>query len=443
MGAVAAWADVNVTVTPIESPDALRFGRVANAETVTREVRLRITSTTPQKYQVSQMLADPIVDDKGTRLPDNGISYYTLRNSNAHGSLYQDSLSNLDATNRIIYTSDPNGDGDSFVIAYNANGQNIASSGHYLGRLAYLVTPQGSGHESQVYLNVYLDAERNTTVTVSTSTSAGPDLSLSTQPNALSGDVMLTVKGGLGKQYSISQVADVFPQSEQAEPLADGAVNFSSKADKGSGQVTVAVPLARKSTQVYLSDNQGSEDLLDIKFAVNMDAIKDMGVGKYNGRVTYTIESQGAVIETVSVALNIEVKSIFEIVVTSEDNHGLVFAGLKASSQPVTRRATLQVKSNLKRPYCVVQKLASPMTNKAGGTIPLGKFTLHEGMDKDQSGQILFPADTAMKVGDTVIFNSDNTGTPAQFIIDYTVTGFPELQAGDYYVNLNYSLMEK
>jgi len=443
MGAAAAWADVNITVTPIESPDALRFGRVANAETVTREVRVRITSTTPQRYQVSQMLADPISDGKGGRLPDNGITYYTLRSSNARGSLYQDVPSNLDTANRIIYNSDPSGDGDSFIIAYNANGQNINSSGSYTGRISYLVTPQGSGSESQVYLNIYLDAERNVTIDVVTSTSAGKTLNLSTQDKGLSGEVMLTVKGGLGKQYSITQLADVFPQNEQAELLADGAVNFSIKADKGTSQVAALVPLTRKSEKIYLSDNQGSEDTVVVKFAINMDMLKDVAVGKYNGRVTYTIESQGAVIDTIPVALNIEIKPVFQIQVTPEDPRGLVFAGLKAANQPVTRRATLNVTSNLKRPYCVVQKLASPLTNQTGATIPMQKFTLREGIDKDQSGQVIFPTESEMKVGDTVIFNSDNAGDAAQFVVDYTVTGFPDLKSGDYYVNLSYSLMEK
>lgn len=443
MAAATAWASVNITVTPVESADALRFGTITNAETVTREVRVRITSTSAQRYEVRQMLADPITSDKGDQLSGSAVTFYTLRGSNARGSLYQDVPSNLDTTNRVVYNSDPTGDSDSFIIAYNANGQNISSSGNYFARLAYSVIPQGSGSESQVYLNLYLDSQRNVSIDVSTSTSAGKNLYISTQPNELSGEVVLTIKGGIGKQYSITQLADVFPQNEQADLLADGAVNFSLKADKGTSQTAAALPLTRKSEKIYLSDSQGSADTVVVKFAMNLNALNDVAVGKYNGRVTYNIEAQGALIETIPVAVSIDVKPIFEIQVTPEDNNGLVFAGLKASNQPVTRRATVNVKTNLKRPYCVVQKAASPLTNKEGATIPMNKFTLREGLDKSQSGQVVFPAESEMKVGDTVIFNSDNTGTPAQFVVDYTVTGFPELKGGDYYLNLSYSLMEK
>jgi len=442
IGALAVWADFDLSVTPIEGGSSLRFGRVS-VETVNREVRLRVSSATGSPYQLRQRLIEPLIDSQGNRLPDGAVTFYTLRGSNTRGSLYQDTPANLGSIDRVLYYSAPSGDNDSFIIAYSIDGSKVNASGSYFGKIAYSLVPQGAGSAREVYLNVYVDFDRNFDATLSTSSGGERELRLSSDEKDSAADVTLKLNGQLGGVYNVVQSVESPLRGEQGDPAAPGLLTYVVAADNGTSNVVSPAALTAQPVIIYNSTAAGDGDNIAIKFTVDKNVIDSLSVGRYHALLSYSVQARGQTVAQLPLDIYVEVKPVFEIQVISEDNKGLIFNDLRPDGPLQIRRTTIKVKSNLHRPYCVTQKVDAPLTSPAGSIMPLRDFTMRQGLEKGQSGRVVFTADTPLKVGDTIIYYSDAQGTAARFIVDYTAKGSPNLKAGDYYLNIDYALMEK
>ena len=65
MNILSAEAALNLTVTPYEGGNSLRFGSVDNTSLINKEVRIRITSTGGVQYRLRQGLINTVVNERG------------------------------------------------------------------------------------------------------------------------------------------------------------------------------------------------------------------------------------------------------------------------------------------------------------------------------------------------------------------------------------------
>lgn len=438
------YAAFSLSVTPFAGGSSLRFGRVTFGQIKTEEVRIRVTSTTGVQYQVRQRLLETLRNDKGERLNPQVIISYTLRGSNTHGSLYQDTPYNLDTSERVLYTSSSQGSSDSFIVVYSVDGNKINVSGKFLGRIAYRLIPLGGkGREQEIIINLYLDTERKFDVSITTSSGSSKILKLSTIKKEVEGYLTMSIEGSLGEQYQIYQILEEPFKNERREPLAENIVKFSLATQKGTPYYSSPTYLVRKPLLVYSSNNQGEGDKVVIDFFIDEEEIEKLKSGYYRARLVYNIEAKGNFIKRVPVELELEVKSIFDIEVTPESRGGIYFRNLRPENSPIESEVYIRVKTNIGKPYQVIQRLASPLTNEKSTTIPLEFFTFRVDKPGDKPGRSLFPNYAPLKLGDMPVFISDGKGTPTEFRIIYSLQVPKDILAGDYFTKVSYSLLER
>jgi len=150
------WAESGISVSPYEGGIDLNFGRVSSSTTVTKEVKVRITSNLGKQYQVFQRLEGGLVNERGVILNPSAVVFSTLRGSNSTGSLYQEEPVGLSYNDQLLYVSNFQGDSDSFFVVYTFRGERLNAYGQFLGKIVYTLRPLGEGEEKIAILNVYL-----------------------------------------------------------------------------------------------------------------------------------------------------------------------------------------------------------------------------------------------------------------------------------------------
>ncbi|MCK5601480.1 hypothetical protein KAR91_06420, partial [Candidatus Pacearchaeota archaeon] len=162
--------------------------------------------------------------------------------------------------------------------------------------------------------------------------------------------------------------------------------------------------------------------------------------GTYRGKLKYTIEA-GENRHEANIDLEVEADPIFTMDVDLPTG-GLSFERLLPSSQPVLREVVVQVKTNLGRPYMVMQNIASPLTNETGVQMPEEYFTMKIELLDGQSGKVMYSDYQPVPGSDHPIFASDNKGSPSSFKVVYRLRPFAGMAAGDYSTAIRFSLGE-
>jgi len=439
-----AWADFSLSVLPREGGNSLRFGRVQSGQVVNKEATIRITSTGTTKYQIEQRLLDPLMDEKGRRLNPQALQFYTVRGSNARGSLYQDTLQPIGSLKRVLYVSAANGASDSFSAFYTLDGRQINTSGNFFTRILYTLTPQEAGGTAkEVILNVYFNTQREFDISASTSLGTSRRLDLSEDKGEYTGYIKLSAKGSLGQEYKITQNLQEPLKNEKGQIIPSDACKFFLTAAKGESFYSSFSPLERKPLSVYSSNPSGEGDEVVINFSINKKDLEGIASGRYQGLLVYSIDSGGTLIKRVPLNLELEIKPIFDIEVISESVGGLRFQGVKPESGPVQKEVIIKVNTNLNKPYGIVQKLNTPLVNKAGDTIPLEYFTFKQQLGSEQTGSVVSSSNIPLRLGDTTVFTSDAKGSPVEFAVIYSLQVPRDIKGGDYYTSLSFSLVEK
>ena len=438
------WAAASLSVTPLEGGNSLRFGRITSGNTINKQVRIRVTSDLGVKYQVEQRLLEPLRNDRGELLNAEAFDFYTLRGSNLTGSLYQDTPYKVDTFKRILYVSSAAGTGDSFSVIYSANPSKINISGNFFGRILYTFTPLGAGGtQREVILNVYFETEKNFQVSLKTSSQSSRTLRLSPDKDQLKGYLQISTEGSLGGKYEIKQVIQEPFKNEKGEVIPLEMVKVSASSNKGQIYASSPTPLAIKPLLIYGSQARGEGDEIVVNFSVNIRDFEELPSGHFKALVLYSVESSGSLIKRLPVDVSLEIKPIFDIEVISDSIGGLYFRNLKSDSGSIEKEIIIKVKTNLNRPYSVVQNLITPLANQSGNIIPLQFFRLKEEKSKDNPGTIIFSQFSPLSLGDTRVFASNSTGDSSEFKIIYSLEVPRDMIGGDYFTGLNYSLVEK
>ena len=439
MNILSAEAALNLTVTPYEGGNSLRFGSVDNTSLINKEVRIRVTSTGGIQYRLRQGLINTIVNERGEALKDNVLSFYTVRGSNATGSLYQDTPRALLPRNDIVYTSNRSGNSDSFIIVYSLNGKNLSQSGRFSGRVIYTLESLGNESPKTFIMNIDLNASSSFDVKIE-SVSGSNRLKIDTSSVAASKDSLrVAVNSEHYGKINIYQELDSPITSKDGKMLKEGTLKFSTS-DVSSGESYYKSPANVEQKRVLVYTSSGAPESFYINFTVDRDMLGNVAAGIYRGKLIYAIQAQG-VDKVIPVDVEIDIRKVFDIKVISKE--GLSFFNLKPNTPPQKRVITIKVKSNMNIPYQVIQKLSNPLVDERGDVIPENLFTMRVDLDKNTKGQTKFSRFSPVKVKDSVIYTSDDNGDSAVFNIIYRLETSFDVLAGDYSTQATYSLSEK
>ncbi|MBD3264719.1 MAG: hypothetical protein GF375_06425 [Candidatus Omnitrophica bacterium] len=441
---LSAYAAYNLSVVPRRGGNSIYFGRVSSGETVNREVKIRVNSTSGVKYQIRQRLLEPMVNEKGVRIDREALKFYTLRGSNSSGALYQDMPLVLDTMERVLYVSSPVGDSDSFYTVYVIEGSKIKRSGNFFGRILYTLVPlEGGASEREVIVNIQAQVSREFEVSVTTSSRNPRLLKLSSGEKEKEGFIKVTLEGGIGRRYRLIQSLQEPLRNQQGEILPEDILKFRVSVSAGQSSYPSYTSMTARPSEVYLSDNEGSGGDIVIGFVIDESRLGEIPSGDFKGRLFYTIEAEGQPVESFFVDLLLQIEPVFDIEVVSNFGSSIYFRNVKPLSPPPNKEVLIRVKSNLHKPYSVVQRLERPLTSEKGDKIPFRFFKVKGLIEEGNSGNIAFNQFTPVKQGNTVVFSSDSKGSPSEFRVLYSLQVPQDTREGDYFTNLSYSLIQK
>jgi hypothetical protein len=439
-----AQTTFSLSVNPFQGGFDLRFDKItADIGRVNREVTVRIDSDLAKQYRLTSTFLQPLTTIGGARLPDNCFVVYGIRGSNSFGTINVLEEVPVRLGGQVIYTSNQTGNPDSFTLVYSLLPSPNIASGSYRGRLAFTLEPIGFTQEP-VTVMLEISAEFQIESSIEITTQTGSKV-ISLQPDrqdSRAAAVAFNIKGGFGKQFRISQLVNEQPISSEGDLLGWEAVIFRGMdAQKGTA-LTEDTPLSNRQQVIYTSAPGGDADSFILEY--KLGDLLQQKAGKYRTNIKYLVEgigfAQTKLIDTF--VLEVENPRIFDITIYPENQKGTIeFLNLTPNAEPKKNEMVIEVKSNTAKPYQVTQNAYSDLVNKAGEEIRAKYFTLStQGLDT--KGTLKFPAAEAVKKGYTVLFISDNKGSPDKFKVVYELAVSRDIKAGDYSTKITYSLSE-
>lgn len=440
MGTVqSSLAEVRLSVSPVTGGSSLRFGRVDGTQEVVEEVRVRITSTDGNQYQVFQRLLDPLTNENGVTLERDAIKTYTLLGSNAFGTLYAQNVENLTFSDQLLYTASSSGEGDTLTVVYAVQAQRLNASGRFLGRIQYTVRPIGGGSQDTTIFNVTLEAPGELKVSLEGLGQRNTVKLEADQRSDKDPVAQIKFEGNLGAQVKIFQEFENVAVNEFNEEFDSSLINFEAVAEK-SGQVFRS-RLDKILQRPLIYSSQLNEDIVLVQFSADEEKFAKHKAGQYRGRLKFTIDVDGRIKEEI-IDFVVEVKPKFDLQVAFPPE-GVRFAKVLPNSPPQFNEVEVFVNTNLGKPYMVMQSVIAAMTNEKGQEIDKKYFLIKEELNHGQAGSVVHSDFAPVEKGVGPIFISDNKGSPSQFKVIYKLMAYPEMNPGDYSTSIIYSLGEK
>jgi len=434
-------AAFNISVVPYEGGNDLRFDKATNTlPYATKEVIVSVTSDITKQYQIIQTLLEPLANVQGVTLSRENFSVYALLGSNAGGTLTVQQETAVSPGRTIIYISNTQGASDSFKLAYVLKPPFNVPSGSYRGRISFTLEPINATEQSvTVILNILADIEAESGFEIKTTTGSQLIRLNSSRQDEIACDVLFNIKGDRGSPFKILQSLSGPVESAEGNRLSLEAVNFKIReAKKGMGP-NMAIPLSERQEALYLSGPNGSEDNFVITYSLQDP--ERQKAGRYKGKIRYAFEGVNAREYIGNLDLEVEIARIFDLIITPELGGTIEFRDLKPQQAPKQSEVIFEVASNIGRSYQISQILTTGLANKEGNTIPAKNFTLkEEGLGTKGKLQFLSPAE--VKTGETILFISDQGGSPDKFKVIYELKPSFDIMAGDYSTRITYSISE-
>lgn len=410
-------------------------------------VKLEITSDVSQRYEIIQTFIKPLEsrDKPGLVISDNFV-IRGLRGTNKFGDFRVSAADAPVRSDEVVYISNPAGDADSFTLVYGIARPEEIEAGDYFGRISFTLSPIGSTREQvtkiiDVYVNIEKTGEIPPDIAISTPGGA-KNIVLNYQKEEMrSADILVKINGKFKKPFSINQVLTQPLESQEGNRLEPAAVTFLVKEAKKGMAVNKNTPLSGGPQSIYVSTSTGGADEYFV-ISYNLGDLAKQKAGGYRSKIQYLLEEQGAQTKLESIELEIENERIFDLSITPEEQrYSIEFRQVKPTEPARQSAVTLEIMTNIGKRYQVNQEVYSALANKEGNVIPSQYFTL-QGESLETKGKLKLLDRQEVKKGSTVLFISDDQGSPDKFKLIYELKCPQDLQAGDYTCKITYSLSE-
>lgn len=434
IGAEIGEAAFNLSVSPIRGGNALRFGRIDTSIGISEEVRVRISSSQNQQYQVFQSIVNPLVNEKGEFLHPAAFKSYSISGSNSSGTLYFQQIDNIRQADQLIYTSSRTGESDMFTMAYTLDLSQVNASGRFHGKILYTLRSISGAAPQQVFLDVFLDIAEE--LSIQTRASSGRDTVRIDSRNP-SGYFHISFSGNLADEINIYQDIQQVPTDEAGlEIMRDLLEVFVAADDERAIRQPHLMPFGRK-TLVYSS--RKPEDEFVVYFDLNQEILNKQKAGVYKGVINYIFQKKGFT-RTVSLSIIIEIDPVFQIIVSFPDGDPS-FGSILPNHPPKIKQAVVEVRTNLNRPYSVNQNVVSSLANEKGDIFKKEFFDMKveaEGC----SARVRFDEFQSVPSDERAIFYSNAKGDPCTINIFYRLRPYLGMAPGDYAASIVFSLGE-
>jgi hypothetical protein len=430
-------ASLSVSITSDIGNNSLKFSRSDLQTPSSKEVRIRVSSSDNTQYQVFQRIIDPFVNEQGMFYDQPFLQYYGQAGSNSSGTLYGQAPAFIFRSDQLVYTSSQTGETDAFTLYYYVDPQRLTSSGRFFGKILFSVRPLGTGSQAEAFLEVNVDSSGEFNVEVQTSR-GGKLLRLGTAGQDMLEDMMtIEFSGNNNGSLKITQEIQEYPHSETNEFLPKDAVKYSvsNKENKASSSLDF---LSNKSEVLF--NSQSLADTISVNFFLN-EAVRDKLLATiYKGVINYRIESLQET-RNVPIDLEIAIPPIFELSLKIISG-SMSFSHLIADEPPQFKEVEINIKSNLGKPYMVIQKVTDVLRNASGEKIDEQFFTMSEVISESEPGEISHKDFIPVRAGEETIFVSNSGGQSATFKQIFRLQPYRGMAPGEYLSIIEYSLVE-
>jgi len=430
------------SVNPVEGGNELRFGAIGKQTSYSQEVEVRISSTDGNQYQVFQRLLDPMTNEKGESLNTNVLLTSSIAGSNTMGSLYAQGIDRMSYSDQLIYTSNQDGMIDVFNMEYMVDSNAVDKSGNFFGRILYTVRSTGGGNQDEMVMNVFFEASGN--IHVETKTTSGFDeIRLSSKQSQTSvqeaQSIKISFRDNRFNTVKIYQEVIEYPTDELNNEFDLSQINFfTSNEGSGESNYQSATNLGNQRALLYTTD--AFEDEFFVNFALSEDNTQQVDTGDFKGKLRYVVEASD-ITQNIDINLDIEILPIFRLTVDYPEE-GMVFGNILPHLEPQIKTCTVEVQSNLNRPYMILQTKHESMMNEMGDEIDNKYFRVKVETLEGDKGDSSFSNFKSVSVGQTTLYTSDSAGSSARFNIYYELAPYPNMKPGNYNATITLSLGE-
>ncbi len=410
-------------------------------------VRISISSDVATRYEVDQRIIQPLEsrDVPGLAIRDNFV-FRGLTGTNRYGSLRIPTGDTSFRQEDTLYISDSAGSADSFTLVYGLIRAEEIKAGDYYGRIGFTLTPIGSTRQPvtqilEVHVSITREASVNPQIEISTPTGSKQIVLNPKREETKAAALIIKINGKFKKPFTIKQFLAQQPESLEGERLDYGAINFVVKDVTKGTAVNQLTALSNLPQNIYSSaaDAEAENNLV---VSYSLGDLSQQQAGKYRSRIQYLLDEMGVESRIDSIELDVENAPVFDLVITPQDQKYVIeFRDLKPLGPPKRNEIVIEIKTNRGKKYQVTQEVYSELRDREGGVIPSQYFTFQT-QSLDTKGKLNFSDKKEVKGGNTILFISDELGSPDKFKVIYELSCSEQVRAGDYSSSVTYSLLE-
>ncbi len=441
-----SWALFQLSVTPRTGGQTIHFSASdvprSDSEGLLRneEVTVSIDTNQTVQYRLLQNMYQPLTNEFGNTIPSG--SFVVFSPSNPLGTLRTQLETPVSMGQSQIYTSNNAGGADEFLLVFNVRVPENQPGGLYRTQLTYTAEPvnaQSAFSPSTVTLDVRVEINPKFQLNITNEKGIkNIDLGRITKERKVaSQNLKVDITSNAGTVYRIFQQLTEPLASADGKILSPEQFTFSptgnAQGSLSSGANT-QVPLSQN--LLYTSNEWGVSDSINLQYFFTPEASQKSGI--YRGVLSFRVESTSPFVpqEVINLPVTVEIESIFSLDVSFDKGRDLNFGVFKAGEEKQERRVFLSAKSNLGLPYQISQIVPRRMTHVEGQVIPKESFQFSTTAEKTNTSTPTKPVED----GETVIYISDNAGTPEDLTVNYTLMIPKEAKAGSYTSELKYSI---
>lgn len=429
---------LSLSVNPFNGSSLLSFTSRGDGLDEVQEVRLNVSGENGSPYQIFQRLEDSFTNENGESLDRSVIQASSLPGSNSFGTPYLQGIEKLGFSDQLVYTSTSNGAADSLTIVYKIDPDLINRSGTFLGRIIYILRPLNGGSQDQASLDVRIETKGE--LKVESESRRGQNLVIldTKKPEDTEARVRLLFSENLDGELKVSQEVIKMPVNEKQEELQKEVLEFFT-VNAEIGQLEFQDPTVLEQDKELLYTTDASADAFDVYFRLNQENLKTRPAGHYRGKVRYYFDTDKSH-ETLDVDLDIRIQPVFNLTL-SYPSGGVDFKNLLPTMPPQIQEVVVTVRSNLGKPYSVIQDISGGLSNPRGDVIHKDLFKFKTETIGASAGKTIDQFES-VKEGSSSIFNSDDKGSSSEFKVIYRIQPYRDMQPGDYSLPVKYSLSE-
>lgn len=435
--AAEAHAVFTLSVTPRRGGQHIRFeGGKPGAYLRNEEVTLTVTSDRGAQYRISQTVYQPLTNEFGNTIPQGAFIVFSP--SNPLGTLRTQLETPITMGQVSIYTSNTAGDTDSFVLVFNVKVPEDQPGGVYHTQMTFtaeLVNAQSGVSPSIVTMDVRVEITPDFRIAIQ-NVRGGRYLEferISKDRPTGSSALKIEIESNIGTKYRIIQQLTEPLVSSEGFSLDESRLSFVSSGGARAQEVSESPEV------IYTSSETGQGDVIQLQYQLTPGESQKAGI--YSGNISFKIESDSPFVpsEVIHIPVKIEIETLFYLDMEMEQSAmALNFGVFKSGEEKQERRVILTVHSNLGQPYQVSQIVPRKLTNEEGTVIPREHFQFFG--SEAQTGILVVMSPTPVQEGETVVFTSDNRGTPEKFVLNYSLTIPYGARAGTYNSEVKYSI---